>query len=411
MILKPKGTYDVYGEDAKKYRFIESLINDYMSLMNAGFIRTPIFEASELIHRSVGDESDIVSKETYDFLDRKGRSLTLRPEATASVVRSLIENKLYANTADAIKYYYFGTMYRYERPQSGRNREFTQFGLEVFNCNTILSDVEVISCGYDILSALGIECTVYINCLGDSETRERYTTAIKEYLAPHIDELCDDCKARFLKNPLRILDCKVDAGSEIFKNMPVITDYLTDESKSKFEELKNFLIHMDVDFEIDTSIVRGLDYYNDFVYEYKASDGLALGGGGRYDTLVSKLGGPSINACGFALGIERLMMNMNTNIDEDIFDAYILAVSPEEKLQALKLVNMLRLSGFKVSMSLNDASLKSQFKYADKLNSKFLIILNDDDLKLGLINIKDNILKTEEKIDEYDILEYFFENL
>lgn len=412
MITKPKGTYDIFGNDALIYKHIESIITNYMNYYNVGYIRTPIFESSELIHRTVGDDSDIVSKETYDFIDRGNRKITLRPEATASVVRSLIENKLYGNRNDQIKYYYFGTMYRYERPQSGRNREFTQFGVEVFNSPSVVSDAETISMAYNILCELGINTTIVLNTLGDAKTRKNYIDALKEYLKPHLNDLCADCQRRFESNPLRILDCKVDSDSEIFKNLPKLSTFLSDEAKNKLNELKNLLAAMDVEFEIDETLVRGLDYYTDIVYEFHNEDGLALGGGGRYDNLVKNLGGEDIKANGFALGIERLILeikNILSQEEEPISNpitAYIMAISDEEKYQAVKLANILRLNEISTEICPNDLSLKSQFKLADKLEASFLIILNDEDLQKGLITIKDNYTKDEEKVDENDIVDY-----
>lgn len=414
MITKPKGTYDVFGNNAKLISYINDMVKWKMQTFNAGYIRTPIFESSELVHRSVGESTDIVSKETYDFSDRANRKLTLRPEGTASVVRSFIENKLYANESGAIKLYYNGTMYRYERPQTGRNREFTQIGLEVFNTDSVISDAEVISFGYNLIVDLGIEdVTVCLNSLGDAKTRENYICALKEYIKPYLSNLCSDCQNRYEKNPLRILDCKVDAGSEVFKNLPVITDYLSDEAKERFALLKNYLLALDVDFEVDTSIVRGLDYYTDFVYEFKSGDGLVLGGGGRYDNLVKNLGGPEICANGFALGVERLMIELEkVNLDLSTYnEVFVLAISQEEKIHALKIISDLRSSGVSCEMCSNDVSLKSQFKMADRLESKYLILLNDEDLSRGLVTIKDNVLKTEEKIDEKEINDYFYENL
>ncbi len=413
MISKPKGTYDVYGKDGVLFTHISDVINEKMSNFNAGYIRTPIFEVSELFHRSVGETTDIVSKETYDFTDRAGRSLTLRPENTASVVRSLIENKLYANETNAVKLYYLGTMYRYERPQSGRNREFTQFGLEVFNSSSILTDAEVISSGYNIITDLGIDVTVHINTLGDQQTRENYITALKDYVKPYLSDLCPDCQNRYEKNPLRIIDCKFDAGSEIFKNLPVITDYLSDEAKNILEELKKYLLLLDVNFEVDTSIVRGLDYYTDFVYEFVTEDNLVVGGGGRYDNLVENLGGPAIPATGYALGIERLIIKLKEKEIENISynDVFVLSISKEEKMHALTIIDSLRQVNIACEMCALDASLKSQFKMADKLGSKFLVLLNDEDLQKGLVTVKDNVLKTEEKVDEADLLDYLYENM
>ena len=416
MITKPKGTYDLLGDDAKIYTYLSNFASEFFSFYNYDFIRTPIFEATDLYHRSVGEQTDIVSKETYDFKDRGDRSITLRPEGTAGVVRSFIENKLYGNRNDAIKLYYNGTMYRYERPQSGRNREFTQIGAEVFNSNEVILDAEVISMGYYYLKNVGIDdVTVVINSLGDKESRLNYTKALVDYLKPNINLLCEDCQRRLNTNPLRILDCKVDADSDILKNAPKIGDYLSESSTKRFNSVKQMLTILDVDFEIDNNVVRGLDYYDENVWEYKTSEGITLGGGGRYNGLVGSLNGPDTPAIGFALGVERIILELKKSLKENtlnkVIDAYILCVSEEEKLQALKLAQELRLNNIIVDINSNNLSLKSQFKIADNLKAKFLIILNEEDLKKGLINIKDNATKEEFKIDEYEIVDWLLGNI
>ena len=416
MITKPKGTYDLLGDDAKIYTYLSNFASEFFSFYNYDFIRTPIFEATDLYHRSVGEQTDIVSKETYDFKDRGDRSITLRPEGTAGVVRSFIENKLYGNRNDAIKLYYNGTMYRYERPQSGRNREFTQIGAEVFNSNEVILDAEVISMGYYYLKNVGIDdVTVVINSLGDKESRLNYTKTLVDYLKPNINLLCEDCQIRLNTNPLRILDCKVDADSDILKNAPKIGDYLSESSTKRFNSVKQMLTILEVDFEIDNNVVRGLDYYDENVWEYKTSEGITLGGGGRYNGLVSSLNGPDTPAIGFALGVERIILELKKSLKENtlnkVIDAYILCVSEEEKLQALKLAQELRLNNIIVDINSNNLSLKSQFKIADNLKAKFLIILNEEDLKKGLINIKDNATKEEFKIDEYEIVDWLLGNI
>ena len=416
MIAKPKGTYDLMGVDAKIYTYISHEIEDMMSNYNYELIRTPVFEASELFHRSVGETTDIVTKETYDFKDRGDRNITLRPEGTAGVVRSVIENKLYGNKNDAIKLYYNGTMYRYERPQSGRNREFTQFGIEAFNSNDPMLDAEVISVGYYLLNNLGIEATVAINSLGDAESRKNYTDALVKYLKPHINDLCEDCQNRINTNPLRILDCKVDKDSEILKNVPKISDYLSKESKERFEKVKEYLNILDINYEVNENIVRGLDYYDENVWEYIAdSDGVTLGGGGRYNHLVEALDGPSIPAVGFAMGIERIILNIKENIEvknlDQAVDVYIMSVSDEEKIRALEIAQYLRLNNVATEINSCNLSMKSQFKIADRLQAKFLIILNNEDLQKGLVNIKDNATKEEIKVDEAEVVDWILGNI
>ncbi len=418
MITKPKGTYDLIGLDSKLYQYIYNTVNEYMINYHYEFIRTPVFEATELFHRTVGDNTDIVTKETYDFVDRGNRNITLRPEGTAGVVRSVIENKLYGNRNDALKYYYIETMYRYERPQAGRYRELTQFGVEVFNSNSIMIDAEVISLGYNILKDLGIDnFTVQINSLGDKESRENYTMALKEYLKPHIEELCSDCQERFKKNPLRILDCKVDKDNSILKNVPKLNSYLNKESLDRYNKLKTLLTHLDIDYEENSSLVRGLDYYDDIVWEYVTdNDNLALGGGGRYNHLVKNLGGPEMPAIGFGMGIDRVINELKKILEgkgeiPHNIDVYIMGISEEEKIAGLKIAQDLRLNNVITEINNSDLSFKSQFKVADMLQAKFLLILNNNDLAKGLINVKDNATKEEIKVDENEIVDYIIGNL
>lgn len=420
MITKPKGTYDIYGKNTKTWQYINKLADEFCLCYNYEYIRTPIFESSELFHRTVGETSDIVNKETYDFKDRSDRSLTLRPEGTAGVVRSFIENKMYGEVVLPKKLYYYGTMYRYERPQSGRNREFTQFGIEVLGSNDVIIDAEVISMGYRFLEELNIpDVTVHINTLGDKESRENYKKALTDYLKPHINDLCPDCQNRFNTNPLRILDCKFDKNNEILKNVPVILDYLNEESKNRFDQLIKYLDLLDIDYEIDHNIVRGLDYYNHTVFEFigeipELGNANTLGAGGRYNNLVNNLGGPETPGVGWALGIDRIVTVMDTLeikprvIDE--IDVFVMYINEEEKMHAISLVQDLRMSGIITETDNLSRSLKAQFKYADRLKAKYLVILNSEELKQGLVTIKDNATKEEIKIDESEVLEYLISN-
>lgn len=417
MITKPKGCYDVIDKDALKLKKINRYIDYYCEFYNYDLIRTPIFESRDLFHRTVGTDTDIVTKETYDFKDRSDRELTLRPEGTAGVVRAFIENKMYGSNMPR-KLYYNGTMYRYERPGQGRNREFTQFGVEILGSNDIATDVEVISFGYHLFEELGFkDLNVKINNLGSKEDRENYKVALKEYLAPQIENLCEDCKKRYETNPLRILDCKVDKDSAILKNVPSILDYQSEESTSRFKKVLEYLNYLDIDYEIDSNLVRGLDYYDYTVFEIVSSEEI-LGGastiaaGGRYNDLVEKLGGPSTPCMGFACGIERIMLAMDSidTLEKRPLDCYILYVNEEEKIKAITLAQDLRMSGVSVDYDTTGRSLKSQFKEADRNHAELLIILNSEDLKMGLINVKDNITKEEVKIDENEIIDYIVSN-
>ena len=418
MITKPKGCHDIYGITAKKWQYVNKMIDSLMEKYNYDFIRTPIFESSEVFHRGMGETTDVVTKETYDFIDRGDRPMTLRPEGTAGIVRSYIENKMYGNMPSPVKLYYNGTMYRYERPQSGRDRELTQFGVELLGTDDPFSDAELISIPVNLFKMLGLkEIKVKINTLGDTSSRMNYREALKEYFRPHLDELCEDCQERFEKNPLRILDCKVDKDNEILKNAPITLDYLNEESKERFTKVKEYLEALEVDYEIDPKLVRGLDYYNHTVFEIEAhvegfGSNNVLAAGGRYNGLVELLGGPSTPGVGFACGLGRLIMALDLEdislpIKDDV-EIFVMYVSDTEKNYAATLVQNLRMSGFRVESEYTGRGLKAQFKQADRLKAKYLIILNDEDLAKNEIKVKNN--KTKEEITlGLDYLLYYFD--
>ena len=418
MIQRPKGTNDIYGREAKVWKYVETVIDQVMEKYNYNYIRTPIFESSELFHRGIGETTDIVTKETYDFIDRGERHLSLRPEGTAGVCRSYIENKMYGDATQPVKVYYNGTMYRYERPQSGRDRELTQFGMEILGSDDPLSDAEIISAAVNLYKLLGLkEIKVNINSLGDTASRNNYREALIEYFRPHIDEFCDDCKERFMKNPLRILDCKVDADNEILKNAPKTIDYLNEESKERFSKVKDYLDIMQIDYEVNPSIVRGLDYYSHTVFEIEAKvagfgSNNVIGAGGRYNNLVKDLGGPETPCIGFASGIGRLVMALELEKVKlpivDYVDLFLMYVNEDEKKYALYLAQELRMAGFIVETEYTNRGLKGQFKQADRLNSKFIEILNSEDLTNNEIKIKNNKTK-EEEIISLDVLIYYLD--
>ncbi len=418
MIQKQKGCNDIYGREAKIWKYVDSVVDAMMEKYNYNYIRTPIIEATELFHRGVGETTDIVTKESYDFEDKGGRKITLRPEGTAGVVRSYIENKMYGDPNQPVKVYYNGTMYRYERPQSGRDRELTQFGMEVLGSDDPLSDAEVISLAVNIYKMLGLkEIKVNINTLGDNDSRMAYREALVNYFKPHIDELCEDCQARLEKNPLRILDCKVDADSELLKKAPKTLDYLNDASRNRFEQVQDYLDIMGIKYEINPNIVRGLDYYNHTVFEIEAKvEGFGsnnvLGGGGRYNGLVSQLDGPETPCVGFACGLGRLVKaleleNVKLPIVENV-DLYIMYVNEEEKKYAAYLTQELRMAGFIVETEYTGRGLKAQFKQADRLNAKYVAILNSEDLNNNEVHIKNNRTKEEEVIS-LDVLIYYLD--
>ncbi len=419
MIQKPKGTYDVYGDKSKKILYLENLMKNLMETYNYEYVRTPLFESSELFHRGVGETTDIVTKETYDFIDRGERHMTLRPEGTAGVVRSFIENKMYAEVTQPVKCWYYGPMYRYERPQSGRFREFYQFGCEVFGSSNPLNDAEIISIPVNFYRLLGLKgIKVNINSLGDKQSREQYRNALIEYFKPHIDDLCEDCKCRFEKNPLRILDCKIDKDKEIMKNAPKTIDYLNEESKKHFEDVKKYLDALQIEYKVNTNLVRGLDYYSHTVFEVEASvEGFGsqnvLCGGGRYDNLVENIGGPATKGVGFAMGIERLLTalefeNINLNENNNV-DVYVIPVDESIKYDASSLVMSLRLNGFKVDMDYMNRNMKSNFKQADRINAKYIIIIGEDEVKTNTLTIKNNKTKEEHKINLEDVVEFLDE--
>lgn len=411
MITKQKGTYDIYGDAAKKRLYVNDLLTSLCEKYGYGYIETPVFEDSELFHRGVGESTDMVQKETYDFKDRGDRNLTLRPEGTAGVVRWFVENKMYGNLTDAVKVFYNEKVYRYERPQSGRMREFSQWGFECFGSDDVLADAEVISLAYNAYRLLGLEdVEVVLNTLGDNESRQTYREALIDYLRPYIGELCEDCKERLEKNPLRILDCKVDADSDIIKNAPRTIDYLNEESMTRYNKLKDMLDLMDINYREDTSLVRGLDYYNHTVFEIKLNGSYALGGGGRYNGLVETIGGPSVPGVGFAMGLDRALIAMEENgvnipIKTDI-DVYLLYVSETEKETAAYLAQDLRLNGIICETDLLNKSLKSQFKSVDRFNAKYLIVLNDEDLAKDEVVLKDVQTKEEERIKINDLVDH-----
>ena len=420
MIQRQKGCNDIYGRDAKVWKYIDQVIDALMEKYNYNYIRTPIFEATELFHRGVGETTDIVTKESYDFEDKGGRRITLRPEGTAGVVRAYIENKMYGDPNQPVKVYYNGTMYRYERPQSGRDRELTQFGMEILGSDDPLSDAEIISAAVNLYKMLGLkEIKVNINSLGDNESRDAYRNALVEYFKPHIKDFCEDCQERLEKNPLRILDCKVDKDNEVLKNAPKTLDYLNEASRDRFEQVQEFLDIMQIEYSSDPNIVRGLDYYNHTVFEIEAKvEGFGsnnvLGGGGRYNGLVNQLDGPETPCVGFATGIGRLAMaieleKVNVPIVEDI-DLFLLYVNDEEKKYAAYLAQELRLAGFIVDTEYTGRSLKGQFKQADRLNAKFTCVLNSEDLNNNEVRIKNNKTKEEETIS-LDVLIYYLDEM
>lgn len=420
MLQKPKGTYDIYGKRSLMMNYLKEVFNNLIDKYNASYFETPMFESSELFHRGVGETTDIVSKETYDFKDRGDRNMTLRPEGTAGIVRSFIENKLYAESLP-LKAWYMGPMFRYERPQAGRYREFYQIGFECFGTYDPMMDAETISIVYNFFNLLGLKgVKVNINTLGDKESREMYHKALMDYFKPYLNELCDDCNRRFEKNPLRILDCKVDADKEFMKCAPRMTDYLNEVSKEHFSLVKNYLDAMNIDYEVNSNIVRGLDYYTHTVFEVVADikdfgSQNVLAGGGRYNNLVENIGGPSVPGVGFAIGVERLLLALEyeglDNIEFNPVDVYIFGASDNEKEYIMKLANDLRGSGFKIDVDYESKSFKNNFKRADKLKSKFVIIIGEEEVKTKVLTVKNNKAKEEYKVSIDELVKFLDEKL
>ena len=416
-INKIKGTLDFYGKDMKQYRFIEKKAQEICKLYGFSEIMTPMFEHTEVFARGVGETSDIVNKEMYTFLDRSENSLTLRPEGTAAVSRAYVENKLYVESG-LCKLSYFGPMFRCERPQAGRYRQFTQFGVEVFGKSSPYLDADIINFGYQFFQSLGINNVVIsLNTIGSKESRTRYEEVLKSYFSEHIESMCQDCKNRLIKNPLRILDCKVDAKSEIMLNAPKIKDYLTEDDLKYYNEVKKALDALNVPYEENDHLVRGLDYYSNTVFEFickeptSSVNGLAILAGGRYNSLVKELGGPEVEAIGFAGGVERMILLLNElgveTFEEDVTDCVVMTIGEENKLAGLELVNYLRRNNIKAAIDYSSHNLKPQFKLSERLSARFVIILGEEEVKEQKVKVKNQLTKEEKFVNMNEILSIF----
>lgn len=387
----PKGTKDMLPQDAYKWQYIEKVFRNVAKTYGIREIRTPMFEHTELFLRGVGDTTDIVQKEMYTFNDKGDRSITLKPEGTASAVRAFVENRLF-NEAQPTKLYYITPAFRYENVQKGRLRQFHQCGLEVFGSKEASMDAETIAVAMDTLKKLGLKSlSLNINNLGCPNCRPKYNEALKKFLADNYDGLCDTCKSRFEKNPMRILDCKEKKCQEITKSAPIILDYVCEECDTHFNKVKEYLDILGLPYTIDPGIVRGLDYYTKTIFEILTSD-FTVCGGGRYDKLIEELGGPDMPAVGFGMGIERLIMTLEKEgieiPSEDLFDLYIGARGDEERKYAFKLASSLRLLGVKCEINHMGRSVKAEMKYANKLGVSFTTILGEDELTNKKINLK-----------------------
>lgn len=390
-----KGTKDVLPKDVHKNQYIEATALDVASKFGYKEIRTPVFEHTELFQRGVGDTTDVVQKEMYTFDDKGGRSITLRPEGTAGAVRSFLENGL-CNEALPQKVCYLISCYRYEKPQAGRLREFHQFGVECFGTASPLADAEIIALAKSIFDTLGVkDLSLEINSIGCPKCRAEYHKALKEYFASRKDELCDTCKGRLDRNPMRILDCKSPICHEIAQGAPVVIDYLCDECKEHFEKVQKYLDAQNIEYKINPQIVRGLDYYTKTVFEFVSNSIGAQGtvcGGGRYDGLVEELGGQHTASLGFAMGLERLMLLMEAQGCEfpqaEKPDLFIVALGEKATLKAVEIAKDMREEGFSALLDLNQRSVRAQMKYADKLGAKFNVVIGDNEVENKIAKIK-----------------------
>ena len=403
-LQKPKGTQDILPADSAKWQYVENVARETFKKYNYGEIRTPMFEHYEVISRSVGDTTDIVTKEMYDFHDKGDRHITLRPEGTAPVVRSYVENKLFApEVQKPVKVYYIGSMFRYERPQAGRLREFHQLGVECFGSKNPATDVETIAMAYQLFNTLGIkEVTLHLNSLGNTESRLAYRQALIDYLIPMRDTLSKDSQRRLDENPLRVLDSKEKEDKVAVENAPSILDYLDDESQAHFDEVRAMLDSLNIPYVIDTNMVRGLDYYNHTIFEFITTidkSELTICAGGRYDSLVEYFGGPETAGFGFGLGLERLLLVLDKQgielpVEENL-DVYIAVLGSGANGKALELVQAIRYQGFKAERDYLGRKIKAQFKSADTFKAKTVITLGESEVESGQVNVKNNATREE----------------
>ncbi len=413
-LQKPKGTQDILPLEAARWQYVENLARETFKKYHYGEIRTPMFEHYEVISRSVGDTTDIVTKEMYDFYDKGDRHITLRPEGTAPVVRSFVENKLFApEVQKPVKLYYIGSMFRYERPQAGRLREFHQIGVECFGSKNPATDVETIAMAYQLFGDLGIQdVTLHLNTLGSSESRAAYRQALIDYLTPLKETLSKDSQRRLDENPLRVLDSKEKEDKLAVENAPSILDYLDEESQAHFDAVRGMLETLGIPYVIDTNMVRGLDYYNHTIFEFitkvdKAE--LTICAGGRYDGLVEYFGGPETPGFGFGLGLERLLLILEKQgielpVDSQM-DVYIAVLGEGANSKALELVQALRQQGLTAERDYLGRKIKAQFKSADSFKARTVITLGESEVESGQVTIKNNASRQEMTVRLNELME------
>ncbi len=415
-LQKPKGTQDILPGDSAKWQYVENVARETFKKYNYGEIRTPMFEHYEVISRSVGDTTDIVTKEMYDFHDKGDRHITLRPEGTAPVVRSYVENKLFApEVQKPVKVYYIGSMFRYERPQAGRLREFHQLGVECFGSKNPATDVETIAMAYQLFNTLGIkDVTLHLNSLGNTESRLAYRQALIDYLTPMRESLSKDSQRRLDENPLRVLDSKEKEDKVAVENAPSILDYLDEESQAHFDEVRTMLDSLNIPYVIDTNMVRGLDYYNHTIFEFITTvdkSELTICAGGRYDSLVEYFGGPETAGFGFGLGLERLLLVLDKQgielpVEENL-DVYIAVLGSGANGKALELVQAIRYQGFKAERDYLGRKIKAQFKSADTFKAKTVITLGESEVESGQVNVKNNATREEVTVSFEELTKNF----
>lgn len=407
LIKAIRGTKDIIGEDAEKYTYISNVSQQVFESYGYKYIKTPIFEETDLFKRGIGEATDVVEKEMYTFKDRGDRSITLRPENTASVVRSYLENGIY-NKEDITRYYYNGSMFRYERPQAGRQREFNQIGVEVLGEKSPILDAEVIAMSYKLLERLGItDLEVRINSVGSNESRTIYRDKLINHFDKHREELCEDCKSRLERNPLRVLDCKLDSKKEFYKDAPRIIDSLFEEERAHYEAVKKYLDIFGIKYIEDSNLVRGLDYYSSTVFEIVTNKLGAQGtvlGGGRYDNLLKQLGDKDVPAFGFASGVERIMMLLDS-YPQNNPEVYVAWLGDKTLDKALELTQNLREADIKTNIDYNPKSMKAHMKKADRLKVKNCIIIGEEELEKGLVVLKDFTTREQKEVSFDKILE------
>ncbi|WP_227396763.1 histidine--tRNA ligase [Jeotgalibacillus aurantiacus] len=412
----PRGTQDLLPDVTGRWQLIEQTAAEICRQYQYKEIRTPIFEHTELFERGVGDTTDIVQKEMYTFKDRGDRNLTLRPEGTAGVVRSYVQHKMHGQAVQPVKLFYSGPMFRYERPQAGRFRQFVQFGVEAIGSDDPAIDAEVISLAMELYSRMGLKkLKLVLNSLGDTESRLAHKEALIQHFEPRIDEFCSDCQVRLKKNPLRILDCKKDRDHELIANAPSLKDFLNEESKAYFEKVQHYLDIMGIEYELDPNLVRGLDYYNHTAFEIMSNaEGFGaittLCGGGRYNGLTEQIGGPTAPGIGFALSIERLLAALDAEQVElevnDQVDAYFVAMGEEAKDKVVELNYTSRHSGLSTEMDFLNRKMKGQLKTADRIQAKYVVIIGENELQEGKAAVKNMHDGTQETVPLDEVINY-----